>query len=100
MLGFFRRIPGLGDEHTAEIFCDHFRHGLVHEARVKHGSEFSLDAQVVTELRGNRLAVNPLLLASSVRRLLDDFCGQLNSRPDELFIVRKRIAQRFKYELA
>src|SRR5262245_34518473 len=36
-----QRIPGLDSPEMADIFCESFRNGLVHQARIKNGSEFS-----------------------------------------------------------
>jgi hypothetical protein len=99
MIAFFRRVPGLDDQDTAALFCDHFRNGLVHDARVKYGSEFSVDLRGVAQRNGDRLVVNPLLLAKSVRRVLQDYRDRLNRDTAELKSLRARIRRRFKVEL-
>src|SRR5262245_48348878 len=63
IVGFCRRIPALASDRCATTFCEHFRNGLVHEARVKKGSEFSTDIEQVAALYGGRLVINPLLLS-------------------------------------
>lgn len=99
MVAFFRHIPGLDEPETAKLFCEHFRNGLVHDARVKHGSEFSVGIRGVAQRQGTRLAVNPLLLAGGVRRVLQEYRERLHNDPNELKSLRARIRRRFKVEL-
>jgi hypothetical protein len=99
MVGFFRQIDGLGDEEVARLFVDHFRNGLVHEARVKSGGEFSLTAERVAQRRGASLAVNPALLANAVHARLEVFRQQLEKTPADLNALKKKIRSRFSAEL-
>lgn len=99
MIAFFRHIPGLADQETAALFCEHFRNGLVHDARVKGGSEFSVDVQGVAQRQGERLAVNLCLLAESIRQVLRSYRDRLNRDPEELRSLRTRIRRRFAHEL-
>jgi hypothetical protein len=99
MVAFFRHIPGLDERETAELFCEHFRNGLVHDARVKGGSEFSVDIRGVAQRHGDRLAVNPLGLAEGVRRMLAEYRKRLYRDYTEMKSLRARIRRRFKVEL-
>lgn len=99
MVAFFRHIPGLDEPETAKLFCEHFRNGLVHDARVKQGSEFSVEIRGVAQRQGTRLAVNPLHLAEGVRRVLQEYRERLHHDHNELKSLRARIRRRFKVEL-
>ena len=99
MVGFFRQIDGLGDEEVARLFVDHFRNGLVHEARVKGGGEFSMAADGVAVRRGSSLAINPVLLAKAVHGRLKDFCQHVEQNPADLNALKKKIRSRFAEEL-
>jgi len=99
MVSFFRQIDGLGDEEIARLFVDHFRNGLVHEARVKSGGEFYLTAERVAQPRAASLAVNPMLLANAVHARLGGFCQQVEKTPADLNALKKRIRSRFSAEL-
>jgi hypothetical protein len=99
IVGFIRAIPGLEDEGIARLFVDHFRNGLVHEARVKDGGEFSMEVPRVALRRGSSLAVNPRLLADSVHARLSEYRDRLNGNTDELKALKRKIRRRFATEL-
>ena len=67
---------------------------------MKGGSEFSLEVRVVAQKRGPSLAVNPILLAESVRHGLESYRTELNGNTAELLSLRARIARHFRYELS
>lgn len=97
---FCKRIPDLADDGNAEIFCKSFRHGLVHEARVKDGSEFSADINRIAIRHYDRLIVNPKLLAREVNTLLGDFVTELYQDPVAKISFVKKIKRKFRFELA
>jgi len=92
-------IPELAAGHGVEMFCDHFRNGLVHEARVKDGSEFSLDINHIAEVRHNYLVVNPLLLSMRVGDVLKDYVVALYHDPAAKIALAKKLKRTFRYEL-
>jgi hypothetical protein len=99
IVGFFRAIRGLENEDVVRLFVDHFRHGLVHEARVKNGGEFSMEVPRVAERRGASLVVNPHLLADAVHARLTEYCARLNKETAELSALKRKIERRFSTEL-
>jgi len=61
-----------------------FRNGLVHEARLKEGAQFSLEIGRTVEELNQLLLVNPKLLSIEVRSALDGYVAQLHVEPKEL----------------
>ena len=58
---------------VTQRFCDDFRNGLVHEARLKNGGQFSLETKTtVSELNG-LLLINPDCLAQKVQAGLHSY---------------------------
>jgi hypothetical protein len=96
---FCAKIPELSGDQTATMFCEHFRNGLVHEARVKRGSEFSGDIRGVAIADRGRLIVNPLLLAEAVSVLLRDYVVMLNRSPAEKNTFRNKLKRKFRDEI-
>jgi hypothetical protein len=94
-----RRIPDLSDDEAADIFYESFRNGLVHNARIKRGSEFSVEISTVALLHHGRLIVNPGLLAKEVARLLDDYIASLYKSVSAQRGFRNKIKRKFKFEL-
>src|SRR5439155_21046717 len=43
------KIPDLSRNDVADAFCEDFRNGLVHNARIKNGSEFSVNIRSVAK---------------------------------------------------
>jgi len=96
---FCTKIPDLAVGQNAAVFCEDFRNGLVHEARVKNGSEFSVDIKSVAVSSHKRLIVNPLLLGETVARLLKDYVAMLQQNPAEKLAFRNKLKRKFQYEL-
>jgi hypothetical protein len=100
IIAFCRNIPELADEENARIFCQSFRHGLVHHARVMDGNEFSDRIKQIAVRNGEHLAVNPLLLAKKVLEMLDEYVDGLNRDPEAKAALLKKIKRTFRYELS
>jgi len=78
---------------TAAKLYDDFRNGLIHEARIKQGAQFSLQSgQTIAEADGV-VIVNPLLLSSEVRGALERYVRKLNREPKLLSDLRNRLMQ-------
>ncbi len=96
---FCTKIPDLAVGNNADMFCDHFRNGLVHEARVKKGSEFSVDIEHLAVASHGRLIVHPGLLAETVTDHLNDFVTGLYHDPAQKLAFRNKLKRKFRYEL-
>jgi hypothetical protein len=96
---FCTKIPCLDVGKNVEIFCRDFRHGLVHEARVKSGSEFDENIKVVAIRYDDRLVVNPRLLAAEVLKLLKSYTDELHRDPAAKAILLRKIRRKFDFEL-
>lgn len=93
-------ISDLAEAKDAEMFCDHFRNGLLHEARVKAGSEFSLEIGRTVEIHHKYLAVNPLRLAIRVDEVLKEYVDYLYHNPPAKLSLAKKLKRIFRHELA
>jgi len=96
---YCRKIPELAEEENARMFCQSFRHGLVHHARVMDGNEFSNDIPKIAVRQGDHLAVHPGLLARKVLGMLDEYVAELDRNPAAKAAFLKKIKRTFKYEL-
>jgi hypothetical protein len=94
-----RRIPSFSSARMRDRFTEDFRNGLVHEARVKNGSEFDLQIRRAAILEPSRLVVNPHLLANEVSAGLATFIAILESdfAANQGFV--HRVLSEFHYEL-
>ena len=66
------------DGQLAERFYEDFRNGLVHECRLKHGGQFSLETRMTVVQASGILIVNPGCLATEVRAALRLYLDTLN----------------------
>jgi len=96
---FCKQIPELDSDEAAKIFCESFRNGLVHQSRIKNGSEFSVDIDRIAICNNDRLVIHPLLLAQAVSRLLAEYVSSLykNRRAQRTF--RNKLKREFQFEL-
>lgn len=77
-----RELLSFKSDRLAHRLYDEFRNGLVHEARLKKGSQFSLDIKTTVEQLDGLLFVNPKCLATEVREALKSYVALLGH--DEL----------------
>jgi hypothetical protein len=71
-------LKSFRSEARATRFCDDFRNGLVHEARIKEGCQFSLEIGSTVEELDGLMLINPARLAAEVRASVDAFADMLN----------------------
>lgn len=91
-----KHLPGFSDDGLATRFYEEFRNGLVHEARIKKGGQFSLDSnETVEELEGV-LLINPRHLAQEVSMALESFVELLIQDTAQ----RQRLAMRLKADFS
>ena len=70
-------LPSFSTGSRSVRFYNEFRNGLVHEARIKQGGQFSLEiGSTVDELDGS-MVINPTFLASEVRASVNAFAELL-----------------------
>jgi hypothetical protein len=62
----------------AAPFYENFRNGLVHEARIKEGGQFSLEIGSTVEELGGLMLINPARLAAEVRASIEAYVDLLN----------------------
>jgi hypothetical protein len=67
----------------AERFYLDFRNGLIHEARLKEGGQFSLEVEKTAQEIDGILLVNPGLLIDEVRSALAGYVAQLHGESSE-----------------
>lgn len=68
----------------ASRFYLEFRNGLVHEARLKEGGQFSLETSVTVEKVNGLLLINPRLLAREVQSALETYVTLLKADSSKL----------------
>ena len=85
-----RELKSFNDANIAQRFYDEIRNGLVHEARLKNGAQFTLApaiSETVTIRIGDVLLINPKLLLTEVRVALDAYVELLMKDAHELRLL-------------
>ena len=96
---FCENISDFGDDRKlAERFWIWFRHGLVHEGRIKAFGQFSLDFPKLLKVVGPALVVNPRLLVDAVCESFERYFQQLD-QPQSCRLVQ-RLQRYFRAEIA
>ena len=86
------------DEMSWRLYKD-FRNGLVHNARINNGGEFTLESDCTVEVEESILSINPLRLAEEVSDALNRYIERLKADDGERACFLARIRSDFKYEL-
>jgi len=94
-----QELPSFNDENTSERFYCDFRNGLVHEARIKNGGEFTLQSNRAVQTKGPILCINPSYLYEEVSQALNRFIELLKADDDKRKKLAEKITSEFKFEL-
>jgi hypothetical protein len=87
------KLPSFADENLAQRFYEDFRNGLVHEARLKNGAQFTLEFEPTVAIANDIMLINPRLLAAEVRAALNAYVTLLASDEGELKKLAETLAQ-------
>jgi hypothetical protein len=94
-----KRLISFSNEELAGYLYDAFRCGIVHEARVKDGAEFSLESKTSVEYAPGGVRVNPVHLLSEVRAALDKQMREIESNQEQMVIFKEYVLKQFSHEL-
>lgn len=87
------QLKSFADGDLAERFYLEIRNGLVHEARLKEGGQFSLEIGSTVKMLNGLLLVNPSHLAVEVRSALADYVALLQGKPKKLAKLAETLRQ-------
>lgn len=94
-----QHLPSFSDENLAKGLYDDFRNGVVHESRVKNGSQFSLEFSATVSKLGEILVVNPRLLTLEVEEALRDFIKRATDQLVPWNNLQEYVKKYFKKEI-
>jgi len=92
-------LPSFSSEKYASYFYRDFRNGLIHNARIKNGGEFTLDINCTMKHQGTIISINPLYLASEIDKALSRYIDCLRSNTGFKNKFVELILKDFKFEL-
>ena len=95
-----KNIHAFADETLAKQFWRRFRHGLMHEGRVKAFGEFSLDLPDLATVEGTALIINPRRLQEATQDAFTTYLKNLDARDSEKLLKRLRRYFQAEIELA
>lgn len=84
-------LPSFAAPGLSERFYDDFRNGLVHEARIKLGGQFSLQTPETLSYDGTYMVVNPTFLLDEVNQALNNYSVLLRTDAAELPKLAKKL---------
>lgn len=94
----YKHIPDFGDDRNlAEKFWIWFRHGLVHEGRIKAFGQFSLDFAKLVNIVGPAMVVNPRLLLDAIYKSFERYFAQLDQAQSARLV--ERLLRYFRAEI-
>jgi hypothetical protein len=85
------------DRARTKKFWVSFRHGLIHEGRIKSFGQFSLEMPAMLTTIGPAVVVNPRLLLESVEKAFDAYCQQMKG--ERLSLLVKQVRRYFEPEI-
>lgn len=91
-----KELPSFAQPTLTDRFYDDFRNGLVHEARIKNGGQFTMDADKTVQWINGLLLVNPRHLSVELRDALSTYVTLLTTNTAE----REKFAGRLGTDLA
>lgn len=76
-----------------------FRCGLVHEARIKNGGQFTYSISKAIEIRDGTILINPKQLLEQIEDAFDDYTNELSKDEKKLEEFRNNIIDIFEKDL-
>ena len=89
-------LHGFREETLSERLYFDVRCGLVHEARLKNGAQFTLESDTHIDERTGILIVNPQELASEVESALDTYVEDLDSDDTKREALADRLCKEYE----
>lgn len=99
MPDFRQQDPNKKSVTLAERFSEDFRHGLVHEGRIRNLGEFSLETEELVKVDGQAMIVNPGLLLDSIQKAFDGYCATLDKNGGACSSLVNRLRNDFSKEI-
>lgn len=93
-------LSSFASDGLAARFYDEFRNGLVHEARIKQGGQFSLELQGTVQELDGVLLVNPVYLAREIHEALTRYVELVSREGGERARLAARLRSDFAMELS
>ena len=82
-----------------ERVYDEYRNGLIHEARIKNGGQFTYQIQDAIEIKNKIISINPRLLLDQLRVAFDELIKEANSDRDKCEGFGQKIIRDFHVDL-
>jgi hypothetical protein len=95
-----RELPSFSDPQNSKRFYDDFRCGLVHEARIKNGCEFSTAYDETVHLEDGAMVVHPEKLHTEIVTALTRFSDYLEENEEAFGNFGSRIEADFSRDFA
>ena len=92
-------LPCFKNGYSKRFYLD-FRNGLMHEARIKRGSEFTFEMDEAVAQRDSRLSINPKLLGEEIAEALTRFIAEFGENEVKRRDFLEYIKKEFSYELS
>jgi hypothetical protein len=92
------QLPSFNPD-SSQLFYEHFRNGLVHEAMIKNGGEFNLKTGVTVKKNRKSLSINPSLLHREIEKAFTDYLERITTDKSTRQELVESIKRDFKYEL-
>jgi len=94
-----KELPSFREKNLSRRFYEDFRNGLVHEARIKNGCEFSLKSESTVQEKGKILSINPLYLGKELSDALACYIKLLKGNDKERKRLSEKVLADFAYEI-
>lgn len=78
---------------------DEFRNGLVHEARIKNGSQFTYGIKYVVDIRNGITYINPKILLEQTRLAFNKFIDEMEDNIEGALDFAQRIIDDFELDI-
>ena len=78
---------------------DEFRNGLVHEARIKNGSQFTYGVEDMIDIRNGITYINPKVLLKQTRLAFNKFIDEMEGNIEDTLDFAQRIIDDFELDI-
>lgn len=86
-------------EREVDNIYDEFRNGLVHEARIKNGSQFTYGIDYIVDIRNGITYINPKVLLKQTRLAFNKFIDEMEGNIEDTLDFAQRIIEDFELDI-
>ena len=96
---FKRKDPDNTNRTLSRRFYDEFRHGLVHEGRIKNCGQFSYEIEDLVSINNGVMLVNPECLLGKIKKAFEEYMQKVEENEKDFREFKRALKKDFQRDV-